>query len=220
MKITTEKYPVSQSRLPSAGRYIIAHQTTDEIVVYQAYKPSIARYAVAHQVLGGNDFSFSRMSWIKPNFLWMMFRCGWAKKENQERVLALWINKPDFEKILLNAVQSSFKETQHVDYAHWKESLHTSDVRLQWDPDHDPYGNKLARKAIQVGLRGKSLEHFVHHQINCIEDITDFVHDQKEYVKNNTLDQLCIPVEEVWHVQNEILTKRIDLSSNEYKNTI
>lgn len=220
MKITTEKYQISQSRLPTAGQHIIAHQTIDEIVVYQAYKPSIARYAVAHQVLGGNDFSLSRMSWIKPNFLWMMFRCGWAEKENQERVLALWINKSVFEKILLNAVQSSFKETHHADYTHWKESLDTSDVRLQWDPDHDPFGNKLTRKAIQIGLRGKMLEHFVKHQINLVEDITDFVRDQKEHVKNSTLDQLYIPVEEVWNVQNEILTKRIDLSNNEHTNTI
>jgi len=28
-------------------------------------------------------------------------------------------------------------------------------VRLQWDPDHSPKGEKLARRAIQLGLKGK-----------------------------------------------------------------
>jgi len=25
----------------------------------------------------------NRMTWIKPNFLWMMYRSGWASKKNQ-----------------------------------------------------------------------------------------------------------------------------------------
>ena len=35
--------------------------------------------------------------------------------------------------------------------------LETSDieVRLQWDPDHSPSYEKLPRKAIQLGLKGK-----------------------------------------------------------------
>ncbi|MFT5999906.1 MAG: hypothetical protein ACI81P_002365 [Neolewinella sp.] len=41
---------------------------------------------MAHQQLGGPAFSYQRMSWIKPNFLWMMYRCGWAKKQDQERL--------------------------------------------------------------------------------------------------------------------------------------
>src|SRR4051794_5128059 len=108
MKISTELYNASVGRLPKAGQHILAHQTDDDIVVYQAYKPSIANFAVSNQHSGGSDFSYNRMSWVKPNFLWMMYRCGWAEKENQERVLAIWIDKKDFEKILYQAVFSSF----------------------------------------------------------------------------------------------------------------
>ena len=36
----------------------------------------------------GGAFSLDRMSWIKPNFLWMMFRSGWGTKEGQEVTLA------------------------------------------------------------------------------------------------------------------------------------
>jgi hypothetical protein len=37
------------------------------------------------------------MTWIKPSFLWMMYRCGWATKPGQERVLAIQITREGFE---------------------------------------------------------------------------------------------------------------------------
>ena len=52
---------------------------------------------------GGDEFSFSRMSWIKTNFLWMMYRCGWASKKDQERVLAVTVSRAGFDEILANA---------------------------------------------------------------------------------------------------------------------
>jgi hypothetical protein len=88
------------------------------------------------------------MSWIKPNFLWMMYRCGWAEKENQQRVLALWIKKKVLEDILSQAVLSSFDDRYYRDKEEWKSQLDSKDVRLQWDPDHDPYGEKITRRAI------------------------------------------------------------------------
>src|SRR5690349_9880256 len=100
--LKTELYQESIKRLPVSGQRIIAYQDETSIVVYQAYKKSIAEFAVANQCLGGAEFSYSRMSWIKPNFLWMMFRCGWAAKENQEAVLAIKVSKKFFVEILEN----------------------------------------------------------------------------------------------------------------------
>ncbi|MBQ1688320.1 MAG: DUF4291 family protein [Lachnospiraceae bacterium] len=40
----------------------------------------IANEAVAKGAFGSH-FSMNRMSWIKPSFLWMMYRCGWGTKE-------------------------------------------------------------------------------------------------------------------------------------------
>ena len=37
------------------------------------------------------------MTWIKPSFLWMMYRCGWGLKEGQETVLAVEITREGFE---------------------------------------------------------------------------------------------------------------------------
>ena len=62
---------------PKEGRHILAQFDDDTVIVYQAYRPSIGRYAAEHGAFGG-DFSYSRMSWVKPNFLWMMYRSGWG----------------------------------------------------------------------------------------------------------------------------------------------
>jgi hypothetical protein len=76
----TRSYLEQSASWPAAGRHILARYDNDSVYVYQAYRASIAHYAVEHQRFGGDDFSYSRMSWIKPNFLWMMYRCGWASK--------------------------------------------------------------------------------------------------------------------------------------------
>ena len=58
------------------------------IIVYHAYPKGIAVEAVKNQTFG-NRFKMDRMTWIKSSFLWMMYRCGWTEKENQEYVLQL-----------------------------------------------------------------------------------------------------------------------------------
>jgi hypothetical protein len=85
----------------------------------------------------GGDFSYSRMSWIKPNFLWMMFRSGWGTKEGQEIILGLRLRRPFFDSLLARAVASSWDPSDQVTNDKWKAAVASSDVRLQWDPDHD-----------------------------------------------------------------------------------
>lgn len=198
MTIKTEKYTDAIARLPIAGQHIIGHQDDNHIVVYQAYNHQIADYAVAHQALGGPAYSYDRMSWIKPNFLWMMYRCGWATKPNQERVLAFWISKQDFEAILNEAVYSSYSGDVYSSYEEWKEELNRKEVRLQWDPDHDPHGNKLARRAIQLSMKGQVLKNFGQHYIRKVKDVTGFVQQQKLHVDNQQLDRLLVPYETVF----------------------
>lgn len=149
------------------------------------------------------------MSWIKPNFLWMMYRCGWASKENQERVLAIWISKIDFESILNEAVFSSFNPAYYSSHEQWKKEINEKEVRLQWDPDHDPFGNKLTRRAIQIGMKGSVLKNFGQRQIMAIEDITEFVKAQKVLIDSNHLDKLLIPIEDVFKPTEETLCKRL-----------
>nr|WP_281170812.1 DUF4291 domain-containing protein [Shimazuella kribbensis] len=166
------------------------------IVVYQAYCPKIAAYAVEQQTFGG-EFSMNRMSWIKPNFLWMMFRSGWGMKADQEVTLAIRLRREGFEEILQSAVHSSY-QTSYGTQDKWKKVLKESSVRLQWDPDHDPFGNKLDRKAIQLGLKGESLQKYVKDWIIEIEDISDFVEEQRHMIQKDQLDHLQVPNEQIY----------------------
>ena len=160
------KYLYQKKTWPQHGRVILARYDEECIVVYQAFKPSIAEYAVQHQKFGGPDFSFDRMSWIKTNFLWMMYRCGWASKKNQERVLAVRITHEGFREILRQAYSAERQKA---------EKPHGIQVRLQWDPDHSPGYGKLNRRAIQLGLKANILRQYATEWVRSITDI--FVHD-------------------------------------------
>lgn len=73
------------------SRRQVRGQFTDRtITVYQAYPPEIATRAVTAGRFVA-PFKRDRMTWIKPSFLWMMYRSGWASKPGQERVLAVEI---------------------------------------------------------------------------------------------------------------------------------
>ncbi len=182
---------------PQTGRHILAQFDADSIIVYQAYRPSIAQYAVEHQRFGG-DFSYSRMSWVKPNFLWMMYRSGWAAKEGQEHILAITLKRPFFDEVLAAAVPSSFKADSGGSHDAWTNALAKSDVRLQWDPDHDPLGRNLERRAIQLGLRGEMLRRYGQSDLVSIEDITPFVIEQRQHLKEGFAG-LQTPFEQIYH---------------------
>ncbi|WP_375339409.1 DUF4291 family protein [Okeania hirsuta] len=47
----------------------------------------------------GGEFSLNRMSWIKTNFLWMMYRSAWGSKTGQEIILAVTIKRTAFDGI-------------------------------------------------------------------------------------------------------------------------
>jgi len=46
------------------------------IRVYQAYSAAIADTALARGTFVSPPFKMERMTWIKPSFLWMMYRSG------------------------------------------------------------------------------------------------------------------------------------------------
>jgi hypothetical protein len=186
-----------RSTWPAAGRHILATHDAESVTVYQAFRPSIATYAVEHQHFGG-DFSFTRMSWIKPNFLWMMHRCGWASKEDQQRVLAVRIRRTGFDHILRSAVSSSFDPAVYRSTESWQTALQGSDARLQWDPDHDPFGTPLTRRAIQLGLRGKLLASYTREWLIDIDDITPMVIEQREFAAKQAWSRLLVPEEKIY----------------------
>ncbi len=144
------------------------------IRVYQAYNRVIVEEAVRLGTFGSH-FKMERMTWIKPSFLWMMYRCGWATKENQEHVLAIDMKREGFESLVREAVPSVYSETLGIAEEEWRKRVKASEVRVQWDPEKDIHGNNLPYRSIQLGLRGSAVERYVRDWIEGIEDITDYV---------------------------------------------
>jgi len=209
----TEKYLEQKNRLPKTGKQIIGSIENDNIIVYQAFNSQIANYAISNQKFGGPNYSFTRMSWIKPGFLWMMYRAGWATKENQQRILAITLPIVHFKTILQEATISSFDGNLFGTREKWRQELEMTNVRLQWDPDHDPMGQKQERKAIQIGMKAEILKKFCNDWIVDITDISDFVKEEHKKVLNNEIDQLTVPVEDIITIDDLKISKRIGISN-------
>lgn len=204
-----KRYLEQVGEWPQSGQHILAQFDADFIYVYQAYRPSIARYAVEHQQFGG-DFSFSRMSWIKPNFLWMMYRAGWASKEGQEHILAVRLRRTFFDELLRLVVPSGFDSRRFATHEAWRSAVALSEVRLQWDPDHDPSGKPVRRRAVQLGLRGDVLRRYGQQELISIEDITPFVVEQRQRL-NDGFTELHMPEERVYYPGDPEAANRVGL---------
>ena len=179
MNIETESYLKQKENWPRTGKHILANYDDETIIVYQAYRASIGNFALKHGYFGG-DFRYTRMSWIKPNFLWMMYRSNWGTTSGQEFILAIRLRRKFFDELLNLAVASSYSNTMTETQASWKKKIQTSSVRLQWDPDHNPTGGKVERRAIQLGLRNNALEAYGKTEALEIIDMREFVAEQRE----------------------------------------
>jgi hypothetical protein len=208
MNIHVKRYEEQEPTWPVSGHHILAQYDAASVVVYQSYSSSIGCFAAQKGYFGG-EFSYSRMSWCKPNFLWMMYRSGWGTKEGQEVTLAIHLKREFFDTVLAQAVPSSYDTRVYPDKAAWSVAIAASEVRLQWDPDHAPSGTPLQRRAIQLGLRGATLQEYGRAAILQIEDISKFVAEQRE---NKGLQELLTPLERVYRPVDANVSSRLRLS--------
>jgi hypothetical protein len=206
----TEAYCEQVQVWPEEGRHILAQFDESTVIVYQAYRPAIGLFAALHGKFGG-EFSFSRMSWIKPNFLWMMYRSGWGTKNGQEVTLALRLRRQFFDSVLAAAVPSTWHSEEFPSHDDWSRAVSHSSVRLQWDPDHDPSGAKLARRAIQLGLRGEMLEAFGRRELLEVIDLSEFVAAQRSRLSSGGLPALETPRERVYCPADRVVAARLRL---------
>ncbi|CAF0766252.1 unnamed protein product [Brachionus calyciflorus] len=215
--INTDLYLTQSKTWPSDGRHIMASYDDQNIIVYQAYNPQIAEQILLKKNFHDESclkagFSLTRMSWIKTNFLWMMYRSGWATKKNQEKILAIRIKRDGFEEILRKSVLSVHDNSEEA-----KLSIKNSSVILQWDPDHNPDYSKVetGRRAIQLGLRDEMLLKFSKEFIVDIYDVTQFVSEQYSRIHENFeigIKTLEIPIEKVYIPIDSNIQKHINLS--------
>ncbi|PAU56069.1 hypothetical protein BZL41_20225 [Pseudomonas sp. PIC25] len=153
-------------------RQIRAVYDDKTIRVYQAYSDAIADSAIARSTFVSPPFKMERMTWIKPSFLWMMYRAGWGHKdEGQKRMLAIDITREGFEWALTHGCLShrnpSMKEED------WNQLKTNSPVRIQWDPERDLLLQPLPYRTIQIGLSGEAVKLYINHWIQQVTDITD-----------------------------------------------
>ncbi|MEO3755141.1 DUF4291 domain-containing protein [Streptomyces sp. B6B3] len=168
-------------------RYQIRGRHTDStITVYQAYPPRIGLPA-ARDGRFPAAWQRDRMTWIKPSFLWMMYRCGWGAKENQETVLAVEISRDGFEWALEHAWLSHYEPALHPDQAAWRQGLGRAPARVQWDPERDLDLRPLPHRSLQLGLAGEAARRYADEWIVSITDVTALARNIHAHVRDRDL---------------------------------
>jgi hypothetical protein len=173
-------------------RQIRADYDARTIVVYQAYPPAIADPALQAQRFVP-PFSFRRMTWIKPSFLWLMHRSNWARKPGQERVLAVRISRAGWDEALARGVLTT------ADPA----ALAGAAVHVQWDPERSPRGAALNHYSIQIGVGRTLIKTFADQWITGVTDTTPRVRQIAQLVRAGQAGRIerLLPPERPYPVQ-------------------
>ncbi|WP_406219480.1 DUF4291 domain-containing protein [Streptomyces canus] len=185
---------------------IRALHTASTITVYQAYAPEIGLPAVQEGRFPA-AWKRDRMTWIKPSFLWMMYRCGWGTKEGQETVLAVEISRDGFEWALTNACLSSYVRGTHPGRATWQRQLKRAPARVQWDPERDLQLQPRPYRSLQLGLSGEASRRYADEWTIAIRDVTPLAHEIHAMVKGGEFDSATrlLPEERPYPVDDELL---------------
>lgn len=176
----------------AALREIRADYDRDHLVVYQSYAPNIAKPALAQQRFV-SPFSFGRMTWIKPSFLWLMERSGWGQKAGQEVTLAVRILRRKWDDALGRAVLTDGDTDGGA-------------VHVQWDPERSLRGEKLPHRSIQVGISRHLIREYAAEWIVSITDLSPLVGKLRELRRQGRFDHAkrLLPPERVYPVSPAI----------------
>jgi len=165
-------------------RQVRALYDADGVRVYQAYSNEIADAALEHGRFVSPPFSLTRMTWIKPSFLWMMYRSGWAKKDpGQARILAIDLHRSAFEEVLACGHLTHYDPVLPWAHEEWKQLAVRSPVLVQWDPERTLRHHPLDYRTIQIGLKSEAVRSYVAEWIATITDITPTVDQIRELVE-------------------------------------
>ena len=199
-----------------------AEYDNEGVYFYQAFGDSIRLYAIKHQKLGGEKFNPERMTWIKPNFAWMLYRSGYGFKEGQKHVLKIKLAHKVVSKILeqCTCIEGGWKGNREEP---------CSDGWIQWDPARDLFSSEkkkprkmLKKRAIQIGL-ARSLSKYYNDNILSIEDVSELArsvgkaHSQKNIIKcKKMLSELNLPNEVMYKARcNDKVLKRLGMLPGE-----
>lgn len=187
---------------PIPTRQIRATYNDKTVRVYQAYSDTIADSALEHGTFVAPPFKMERMTWIKPSFLWMMYRAGWGYKDDgQKRILAIDITHEGFAWALAHSCPSH--PDPGMSHEEWERLKSRSPVRIQWDPERDLLLRPQEHRAIQIGLSGEAVRLYANEWIQQITDITSLAHDIHSLVSNEELSEARnhLPIEQVYSIR-------------------
>lgn len=189
-------------------REVKALHTDETVTVYQAYPDKIADPALDAGTFVA-PFLPGRMTWIKPSFLWMMYRSSWATKKDQERILAVQIRRDDFLWALSQACLSSFDRRVYKDHQEWRSALASSPVRIQWDPDRDLHLKPTDSRAVQVGLAAEASQLYARNWIREIRDVTPLAREVRSLVREGDLlaARARLPVERLFPLDPRLASR-------------
>ncbi|MGY0056487.1 DUF4291 domain-containing protein [Streptomyces sp. LZ34] len=185
---------------------IRALHTESTVTVYQAYAPHLGLPA-ARDGRFPAAWKRDRMTWIKPSFLWMMYRCGWGAKEGQETVLAVEITREGFDWALGRSCLSHYERGLHPDQAAWKRALKAAPARVQWDPERDLRLRPFPYRSLQLGLSGEAARRYADEWTVSITDVTPLAHEIHALVRRDELDAAAklLPEERPYPAGDELL---------------
>lgn len=183
---------------------IRANYDKDTIVVYQAYSPCLADIALEKQRFDA-PFSFQRMTWIKPSFLWLMHRSNWGQKANQQRTLAVHIKRTAWEKALSLGILTHPEPAVFPVTSEWQSQFSRAAVHIQWDTERSLRGTGLNFYSIQVGIGRQLIREYVDQWIVRIEDLTSTVARIRDFLKSGDEKSAkrLLPTERAYPVEHE-----------------
>ncbi len=161
---------------------IRADYDASSIVVYQAYPQAIA----AASLKAGRfvePFSFNRMTWIKPSFLWLMHRSNWGQKSGQECILAVRISRIGWERALASGVLTSYEPKAHASQTQWADAFAKAPVQIQWDPERNLRGAALQHGSVQVGIGRQMIHEYNESWLMELRDLTPTVAKMRDLLR-------------------------------------
>lgn len=184
---------------------IRADYDEETIVIYQAYPLTIADPAIKEQRFV-SPFSFCRMTWIKPSFLWLMHRSHWGHKSGQERTLAVRIRRSGWDKALSLGVLTHPEQSVYPIPGEWDEKFKNAQVHIQWETERTLRGDTLNHDSLQVGISRHLIREFVDEWIVSIQDVSQTVVKIHQLLKtgHEKNAKRLLPPERVYPVDPQI----------------
>lgn len=198
---------------PEKSRALVLQYDAESVVLYDSSRISFANKSVDQQQILMRGSDPTKPIWLKLGFLYTMARSNWGSREGQERTVAYWAVRPQFEEWLNQAVHTKYFSTVYESQEVWQQANLSADVLIEWSPDHRPNGSKTARRTLQLGLRRSALEALNAEGLLHVADVSSYVKEQADFLRDYDSDLLLLPYERLYPIKDPQIKARLGLDS-------